>query len=516
MTRRPSIMPRRSMTAFPAALAVALAACAVGPSYRPAEPVPAGTQVGTANSPPATRAFFDSLAAAREVDSLSPRDTSRAADVTGGAGGAVGTPAPVALRADQAGDLAWLDLLRDSTLVRYVRTALEQNRDLRTAAARIREYRALVGVARGPLFPSLSANGSASTNKIALAGTPPVTYDALRVTGDVAWELDFWGRIRRGIEAAGADLGAQEAAQRAVVLSLVSDVATSYLQLLELDQERRIAEQTLESRQATLQLARRRFAQGLISELDVRQFEAQVSAPAATLAQVERLRAETSHQLDVLLGRTPVEIPRDTANSLTLAVAALSVPDSLPGALISRRPDMQRAERELAAATARVGVAQAARLPTITVIGSYGSQAGSTDGLFKANGEVYQLQGGISFPLFTGGRLLNQSRAAVARADQARAQYEQTALNALRETGDALVDARAARDEVAAQETQAQALRRATQLAELRYRTGVASYVEVLQSQRDLFAAELALSQAQLRQLTAAVGLYRALGGSWR
>src|SRR6185503_6220459 len=165
-----------------------------------------------------------------------------------------------------------------------------------------------------------------------------------------------------------------EAAQRAVVLSLVGDVATSYLQLLELDQERRIAEQTLGSRQATLQLAQRRFAQGLISELDVRQFEAQVSAPAATLAQVERLRAETSHQLDVLLGRTPVEIPRDTTNSLTLAVAALSVPDSLPGSLISRRPDVQQAERELAAATARVGVAQAARLPTITVIGSYGSQ----------------------------------------------------------------------------------------------------------------------------------------------
>ncbi len=504
-------MTRRRWTPSWAALAagLVLGGCAVGPTYRPAEPVPAGTQVGTANSPPATRAFFDSLAAARAVDSLSPRDSAAAALPMQAA------PAPVALRADPTADLAWLDLLRDTTLVRYVRTALEQNRDLRTAAARIREYRALVGVARGPLFPSLSANGSASTNKIALAGSAPVTYDALRVTGDLAWELDFWGRVRRGIEAAGADLGAQEAAERAVVLSLVSDVATGYLQLLELDQERRIAEQTLESRQATLRLARRRFAQGLISELDVRQFEAQVSAPAATLAQVERLRAQASHQLDVLLGRTPVEIPRDTSNALTLAVAALSVPDSLPGALISRRPDVQQAERELAAATARIGVAQAARLPTITVVGSYGSQAGSASGLFKANGEVYQLQGGISFPLFTGGRLVNQSRAAVARADQARSQYEQTALNALREAGDALVDARAARDEVAAQETQAQALRRATQLAELRYRTGVASYVEVLQSQRDLFSAELALSQAQLRQLTAAVGLYRALGGSW-
>lgn len=500
----------RALPAAAAALAVLVAAgCAVGPSYRPSEPVPAGTRVGTANSPPATRAFFDSLASARAVDSLSPRDSSVPAIP------APAVPPAVVLRADSAADLAWLDLLRDTTLIRFVRTALAENRDLRTAAARIREYRALVGVARGPLFPSLTANASASTNKVALGGGAPVTFDALRVTGDLAWELDFWGRIRRGIEAAGADLGAQEAAERAVVLSLVSDVATSYLQLLELDQERRIAEQTLASRQTTLRLARQRYAQGLISELDVRQFEAQVSAPAATLAQVERQRAESEHQLDVLLGRTPVEIPRDTANSLTAAVAALQVPDSVPGSLVARRPDVQRAERALAAATARIGVAQAARLPTITVGGSYGSQAGSTDGLFKSNGEVYQLQGGISFPLFTGGRLLNQSRAAVARADQARAQYEQTALNALREAGDALVGARAARDEVAAQETQAQALRRATQLAELRYQTGVASYVEVLQSERDLFAAELALSQAQLRQLIAGVQLYRALGGSW-
>ena len=250
--------------------------------------------------------------------------------------------------------------------------------------------------------------------------------------------------------------------------------------------------------------------------MDARQFEALVSAPAATLARVERFRAQTAHQLDVLLGRTPTDIPRDTTNALTSAVAALDVPDSLPGALISRRPDVQQAERALAAATARIGVAQAARLPTISVFGSYGSQAGSSGDLFKSNAEVYQLQGGISFPIFTGGRLLNQSRAAVARADQARAQYEQTALNALREAGDALIGARSARDEVAAQQTQAQALRRARQLADLRYRTGIASYVEVLQAERDLFAAELALSQAQLGQLVAAVQLYRALGGSWR
>ncbi len=492
-------------------VAAALAGCAVGPAYRAVPPVASGAQVGAANTPPATRAFFDSLASARRVDSLTPRDSTMTPALAAGAPITL-----IPLRADPAADLAWLDLLRDTTLIRFVRTALAQNRDLQLAAARIREYRALVGVARAPLFPSIGVSASASTNKIGQGSAAPVSFDALSVTGDLAWELDFWGRTRRGVEAANADLAGQEAASRAVVLSLVSDVSTAYLQLLELDQERLIAEQTVASRQTTLALARKRFSQGLISELDVRQFEAQVSAPAATLAQVERQRAETEHQLDVLLGQTPHEIPRDSLHSLTLAAAALSVPDSIPGALVSRRPDMQQAERALAAATARVGVAQAARLPTITVGGSYGSQAAATGALFKSNSEVYQLQGGISFPLFTGGRLVNQSRAASARMDQARAQYEQTALNALREAGDALVGARTARDEVAAQQTQAQALRRAVHLAELRYRTGVASYVEVLQAQRDLFTAELALSQAELRQLTSAVQLYRALGGSWK
>src|SRR5439155_641527 len=215
--------------------------------------------------------------------------------------------------------------------------------------------------------------------------------------------------------AAQADLSAQEAAARAVVLSLVSDVASGYLQLLELDQERAVAERTLATRGVTLDLARQRYARGVISELDVRQFEAQVAVPAARLAQVEQQRAQEEHALNVLLGAAPATM----------------------------------------------------------------------------------------------------ARAARARAEEARAAYEQTALTALREAGDALAGVRAARDQVAAQDTQAKALRRALQLAEARYQAGVASYLEVLDSQRSLFDAELAVSQAQLLQLTAAVQLYKALGGSW-
>jgi multidrug efflux system outer membrane protein len=176
---------------------------------------------------------------------------------------------------------------------------------------------------------------------------------------------------------------------------------------------------------------------------------------------------------------------------------------------------VQAAERAYAAATARIGVAQAARLPTISITASYGSQSPRASDLFGNNSEIYQALAGVSLPLFTGGRLINQTRAARARADQARLQYEQSVLIALREASDALAGVRTSRDQVVAQQTQAEALRRALQLAELRYRTGIASYIEVLEAQRSLFDAELALSQAQLGQLSAAVQLYRALGGNW-
>lgn len=479
-------------------IAVPMAGCMIGPSYRAPAPATAGTAITRPPVPDSTRAFFDSLAAARARDSIA----------TAGA--------PVSQRLlvqDSLAGVAWLDILRDTTLVHLVNTALRQNRNLQTAVARIQEYRADAGAARAPLFPSLSANGSISSAQIALGIFPPASYRATRVTGDVAWELDFWGRIRHGLDAANADVAVQVAAERGAVLSLVSDVATAYLQLLESDQEHTIAEQTLASRRATLDLARQRYAQGLISELDVKQFEAQVAAPAVTLAQTERQRAQTAHALNALLGEATAPIPR--GGTLADAVKALVVPDSVPATLLSRRPDVQQAERQYAAATARLGMADAARMPTIMVSGSYGSQAPRPGDLFQSNTRIYQLQAGVSIPIFDGGRLADQAAAASARVTQARLQYEQAALNALRDANDALVAVHAARDEEVAQATQVQALRDALDLAQLRYESGLSSYLDLLDAQRSLFAAQLALSQAQLQQLTAAVQLYKALGGGW-
>ena len=337
-------------------------------------------------------------------------------------------PAPArVLRFDTTAGVAWLEILHDTTLERLVQIALSQNRTVQGAVARIREYRAEASSARTMLYPNIAINGSESNNQVALGFVPPVAYHAARLTSDMSWELDFWGKFRRGLEAANADAASQDAAERAVLLSLVSDVATGYLQLLELDQERAIAERTLTSRRATLDLARQRYARGVISELDVRQFEAQVAAPAVTLAQVERQSAITEHNLSVLLGEAPVVIERH--GSLADAVSALRVPDTLSASLLARRPDVEQTERAFAAATARIGATMASNFPAISITGSYGSQSGVPSQLFATGTKVYELGIGFSFPLssFTRGR--DETAAARARADEAKAAYENAALS---------------------------------------------------------------------------------------
>lgn len=487
-----------------------LSACAVGPSTAVRPVTPAVAQTADQAVPPAARTFFDSLTAARTADTASPPPQSM---VSQGEAPQKPIGAPTTLQLDPAHNLAWLDILRDSTLVALIQTAVDNNRDLRVAQARIREYHSLHGAALGPFFPQITANGSASRNKIALAGGAPIKYDAISATGNVAWELDFWGRIRRGAEAANFDLLGREEDARATELTLVSDVATEYLQLRELDESMRIAEATRAAGQAVLELARRRFGQGQISELDVRQFEAQVADPAARLAQFALQRRQQENALSLLLGQPPGSIPR--GGPLQDVLQAVTVPDSLPGALIARRPDVMRAQRDMQASLARIGVAVANRLPTITVGGDYGSQRPEVNNLFTRQGEIYTLQAGLSFPIFTGGRLLNEERAARARADESKAQYQQTVLTALREASDALAGVRLGRDQLVAQQTQARALTIAASIAERRYASGVSSYLEVLNAEQSLFNAQLNLVAIEQQYLSATVQLYKALGGSW-
>jgi outer membrane protein, multidrug efflux system len=474
-----------------AGLAAGLAAaCAVGPSYhRPDLGAPDAWRLPSATAD-SLRPFYDSLRASGE--STLPQPT---------------------VSPDSVANLDWFDLLRDPELRKLVETALQQNRDVRVALASIDEFRAQYGVTRGALFPHLSVNGEGGTEKSVFGSLGAFKFDVVTATADLQWELDFWGRLRRATEAARADLLAREESQRAVVLTLVSDVATAYLELRELDLDLEISKRTLASNEETLRLARRRFDQGLISELDVRQFESEVANPAAKVADFERQIAQKENQLSVLVGRNPGAIPR--GSELTGTLAPLAIPAGLPASLIDRRPDVRQAEQQLHSAMARIGAAQGALLPTITLTGEYGTQSQDFSNLFKSSTEIYQLFGGVSIPIFTGGQVGKQVDVARARAAQARYSYEQTVLLALEEVNDALVGVRATRDVTAAQERQADALRSAFRLADRRYQNGISSYLEVLDAQRNLFTAELALAQARRLQLAAAVELYKALGGGW-
>jgi multidrug efflux system outer membrane protein len=238
-----------------------------------------------------------------------------------------------------------------------------------------------------------------------------------------------------------------------------------------------------------------------------------VASPAATVAALEGQITQTENQISLLVGSNPRSIPR--GRPLTEVLGELTIPSVVPSALLERRPDVRQAEALLHAATARVGAAKAQLFPTPFVTGDYGTYASNADDLFKNSSEIYQILGGFSMPLFTGGRVGKQVDVARARAEQFRYGYEQTVLIALREVEDAVAGVRASRNQVAAQQTQVDALRRALRLAEMRYQSGASSYLDLLDAQRSLFGAELSLAQVQGQQATAAVTLYRALGGGW-
>jgi multidrug efflux system outer membrane protein len=491
-----------------AVLLCSAAGCAVGPGYRrpdlamPSEwrqPDPAVDSL---------RPFYDSLMANRDTVRLNP-NRREAVTIDSSAGAEV-------LLSDTTGTLAWFDLLRDPELRKLVETALRENRDVRVALATIDEFRAQYGVAKGDFFPqiSLSALGGRTKTSIGnVGGVSTVAFNQLQATANLSWELDFWGRIRRSTEAARNDLLAQRENQRAVVLTLVSDVANTYLLLRQLDLALEISQRTLAANRETFRLARRRFDQGLISELDVRQFESEVASPAASVAQLEGQITQTENQLSLLVGSNPRSIPR--GRPLTEVLGDLTVPSVIPSSLLERRPDVRQAEASLHAATARIGAAKAELYPTLSVTGDYGTLSSNADDLFNKNNEIYQILGGVSMPIFTGGRVGKQVDVARARAAQSRYIYEQTVLIALREVEDAVAGVRASRNQVAAQQTQVDALRRALRLAEMRYQSGASSYLDLLDAQRSLFGSELSLAQVQGQQATAAVTLYRALGGGW-
>ncbi|HZP48086.1 MAG TPA: efflux transporter outer membrane subunit [Vicinamibacterales bacterium] len=419
------------------------------------------------------------------------------------------TPAAASL-----GDESWAQVFPDGVLQTLVRTALQQNFDVRLAAARILEAQAQLGITRADQFPQVSAGVDVLGERPAAAlGFPSRNIVAGTVQGSIAWELDFWGRYRRATESARATLLASEWGRRAVVTTLVSQMADAYFSLRALDAELEISRRTLASRQESLRLTQVREQGGATSLVDVRQAEQLVYGATAEIATLEREIAQQENFITFLAGGNPAPVARGLA--LVDQPHAPEVPAGLPSALIERRPDIQQAEQQLVAANAQIGVARSAYFPSIALTGSGGFESTALAALFTGTSAIWSTTLGATEPLFTAGRTRSQVALAEARREEALVGYQRTIRQSFREVADALVGYRKLREFREQQALLFASAQDARRLAEIRYQGGATSYLEVLDADTRLFDAELGLAQAQLGELTGLVEVYRALGGGW-
>lgn len=423
--------------------------------------------------------------------------------------------AGVEAEAESFANLPWWELLEDQALHDLIRTALKENKDLKRAVASVEEFQARLFIARMDFAPKADITGNAPVMGRKAQFLFPGFPNAFNyyVQGNLAWELDIWGRIRRSNEAARGDLLAREEARRAVVLQLVSGVAESYFDLLQFDRQLEIARRTLQSWQESVRIAQARLREGVIAKLDLDQFTSERANATARVAELERQMIQKENQLSVLLGQNPRDIVR--GRSLTDQVLPLTVPAGLPSELLQRRPDLVQAEQDLAAVTARIGAAKADRFPKLTITGILGVASPQFSRLI-ANETAFGVAGpSIAGPLLNAHALGFQQEAVEAQARQALAQYEQSVLVAFREVEDALIAVQKARTQRDAQAEQVESLQSAFRQATLRYKSGLANYLDVLIAQRNLFDAELSLTSTHRLHLVSVVQLYKALGGGW-
>lgn len=432
-----------------------------------------------------------------------------------------------AATAESFANLPWWELLKDQELHKLVRAAIEENLDLRIAAANIEEFRAQLVIAKFDLAPSLGYSGTAfglrntNSNVIPVGGPGvPIGSDSGGLTlgfesasAGLKWEVDLWGRLRRSIEAAQAQFLSQEEHQRAVVLGLVSNVAEAYFDLRGLDYEVEIAKRTLKAWEETVRLSDLRYKHGDVSKLDLDRFEAERAGTAAQLADLERQVIQTENRLSILLGRKPEVVSRGL--HLTDQPIPPTVPPGLPSDLLQRRPDILEVEQKLVAATANIGVAQAYRFPQLALTGSAGGAGFQVSGSSVGPFAVFNGSASLSGPLLNATALGYQVQLTEAQAEAALAQYKKTVLTAFKEVEDSLIAVQKAGEQRTAQEMQVAALQSAFRFSDLRYQGGRASYLDVLTAQRSLFEAELGLARTRRTQLKSVVQLYKALGGGW-
>jgi multidrug efflux system outer membrane protein len=422
----------------------------------------------------------------------------------------------VATETTSLADLRWWQLFEDEELHGLVRTALEANNDLRIAVARVDQARAQLGATRAAQFPDVVAGASVTTNRLSDTVRPRGQggqADLYSTAVDLAFEIDLWGRLRRATEAARAELLASEEVRHTVVMTLVGEVASTYLQLRQLDLELETTRQSVVSRQESLQVVRERFEAGLTSALDYRQAEAELARTTAQIPDLERQIAETENQLSILLGRNPGAIGR--GEPLVGQTVPPAIPAGLPSALLERRPDIRQAEAALVAANARIGVAKAAFFPQVSLTGFFGVESVALSDLFTGPSRVWQFGPTVTVPIFNAGRNRANLELTEARQRETLIRYQQAIQQAFREVEDALVAHRKAREALVEQQAAVRASREALDIAESRYRSGLSNYLDVLDAQRTLLSAEVAESRTLRDQLVAVVRLYRALGGGW-
>jgi outer membrane protein, multidrug efflux system len=418
-------------------------------------------------------------------------------------------------------DLRWFDVFKDERLQEMVRTALVQNYDLRDAVARVDAARANLGITRADQFPTVDGSADVTATRFSSGGELPLPqgFPQNRTFGSVAinlvsFEVDLWGRLRRATEAARADLLANDENRKAVITTVIGDVASAYFNLLELDMELEIARRTLALREESLELIRVREQGGVATLLEVREGEQLVYGAAQVIPGTEQLIEQTENAIKLLLGEPPGGIVR--GRSLVEQEEPPSVPPGLPSSLLERRPDIRAAEQNLVSANAIIGVAKAAYFPRISLTGFLGFQSNELSSLFTQSTNAWQFIPQVTQPIFNGGRIRSNVRLAEAEQQIALVQYERAIQNAFREVSDALIQYRQTREVRTQRELLVTTLQDRSRLAYMRYRGGVDTLLNALDADRDLFEAEIGLAQTRRDELLALVQLYHALGGGWQ
>jgi multidrug efflux system outer membrane protein len=412
-------------------------------------------------------------------------------------------------------NVEWWTVFNDEQMVKLVEIALEENKNLAIAVARIEEARAALGFVRADQFPRIDGRAGASRGDRGDAIFPGAGINEnYTLAADLSFEIDIWGKLRRSTEAARAELFATEEVRRVVIITLISDVSSTYLLLRDLDNRLEISQRTLASRTESLAIIQARYDYCTVPLIDVHQAQIELATAAAEMAAIEREMAQTENLLSILLGRNPGPIVRgdSLADQLPLPV----VPAGLPSELLERRPDIRAAEQRLHAQTARIGIAEAERLPTLSLTGTLGLISDDLSDLIDSDSKLWDIGGDLNGPIWDTFKSKRRAEVERARTEQLLQEYEQSILQAFREVENALIAIRTYGDESAARHRQAIAARSASKLSRARYDGGVTSYLEVLDSERSYFRAELLDSQTRRAQLVSVVQLYKALGGGWQ